>query len=109
MSTEPADGQLPDTWDQLVIDARAFLVKHNQPEHVARLVWEAAVLGYVRGTQHAFGRSYEEQRADFPKDSAIVVGVMQHVTVDFEHFQVLRQLAYASLHAKQDEEGGSDD
>lgn len=101
--------ELPDAWDQLVTDARAFLAKHDQPEHVARLVWEAAVLGYAQGTQHAFGRSYDEMRADFPKDSAIVAGVMQHVTVDFEHFQALRQLAFASFHAAQAKEDGGDD
>ena len=86
-------------WNQLVKDARAFLAQYDQPENVARLVWEAAVLGYVHGTRHAVGRTYEAQRADFPKDHAIVAGVMGHVTVDHEHWAGLRALALADFRA----------
>lgn len=89
------------TWTQLVADAKAFAVAHEGPEFVARLVWEAMVLGFVQGTQHAFGRSYDEQRADFPKDHDIVAGVMGYVTVDgVEHFAALRALALADYRVK---------
>lgn len=91
-------------WAQLVADAKAFAVAHEGPEFVARLVWEAMVLGFVQGTQHAFGRVYDEQRADFPKDHAIVAQVMGYVTVDgVEHFAALRELALADFKAKRAE------
>lgn len=94
--TEPLDA-----WDQIVADTRAFLAQHTEPEHVARLVWEAAVLGFVHGTLHATGRSYDEQRADFPKDREIVSGVMGYVTVDgVERFAALRELALADFRTK---------
>lgn len=90
-----------ETWTQLKADAAAFAVAHEGPEFTARLVWEAMVLGFVHGTRHAAGRNYDEQRADFPKDHAIVAGIMGAVTVDgFPHFAALRELALADFNAK---------
>ncbi len=90
-----------EAWKQLVTDAKAFAIAHEGAEFVARLVWEAAVLGFVQGTQHATGRSYDEQRADFPKDHAIVATVMGYVTVDgVERFAALRELALAEYRVK---------
>lgn len=79
-------------WARLVADARAFTECHSAPEGVAHLVWEAAVLGFVNGTQHAVGRTYEEMRADFLKDYAIVTGVLDVAEADCERWFALREL-----------------
>lgn len=90
-----------EAWAQIVADANAFAIAHEGAEFVARLVWEAAVLGFVHGTLHAAGRSWNEQNADFPKDHAIVTGVMGYVTVDgVERFAALRELALADYKLK---------
>lgn len=80
------------TWNQLVADVATFTERHPAPEAVAHLVWEAAVLGFVNGTQHAAGRTSAEMRADFLKDHAIVAGVRNVAELDCERWPGLRGL-----------------
>lgn len=87
-----AGEQHAETWSQLVASVRNFTERHPTPEGVAHLVWEAAVLGFVNGTQHAAGRSYAEMRADFLKDHAIVAGVLDVAEANCERWAVLREL-----------------
>lgn len=84
--------QHAETWSQLVADARIFAEQHPAPEGIAHLVWEAAVLGFVNGTQHAAGRTFKEVRADFLKDHAIVTGVLDIAELDCERWGALREL-----------------
>jgi|SRR6185312_16949536 len=87
-----ASEQHSETWRQFVADVRNFTERHPAPEGVAHLVWEAAVLGFVNGTQHAAGRSHAEVRADFMKDHAIVTGVLDIAELDCERWGALREL-----------------
>lgn len=80
------------TWAQFVADVDTFIERYPGPKSVAHLVWEAAVLGFVNGTQHAAGRSHTEVRADFLKDHAVVTGVLDVAELDCERWVALRTL-----------------
>jgi hypothetical protein len=43
----------------------------------AKLVQEAAVLGFVEGVVHAHGRTWEEARRDFPPDLEVLARVLR--------------------------------
>lgn len=88
---------------QLVRNVEAFLVQYDAAMPIAHLVWEAAVLGFCHGTQHAAGRSWQETRADYLKDHTVVAGVLDYATVDgVVKFPALRALALADSRAEAD-------
>jgi len=96
-----------ETFAQLVKDTEAFLAQYEGAKPIAHLVWEAAVLGFCHGTRHAAGRSWEEMRADYLADHAVVSGVMGYATTDgVVRFSALRELALAGFRTKT---GGSGD
>lgn len=100
--TAPSE-QHAETFNQLVRNVETFLVQHEGAKPVAHLVWEAAVLGFCHGTQHAAGRSWQETRADYLKDHMVVAGVLDYATVDgVVKFPALRALALADSRAEAD-------
>lgn len=102
--TATASSDHAEVFARLLKDTEAFLAQYEGAQPVAHLVWEAAVLGFCHGTQHAAGRSWQEARADYLKDHAVLSGVLDYATVDgVVKFPALRLLALADFRAQTDE------
>jgi hypothetical protein len=90
-------------WDRLDADTAAFLAALPGPARipVARLVWEAAVLGFANGQRHA-RLAPVEQAADAAHPARVVAGVMDlaaRLPGDAD-FAALHMLAHAGQRAQ---------
>lgn len=107
--TTTAGNDHAEVFARLLKDTEAFLAQHEGAQPVAHLVWEAAVLGFCHGTLHAAGRSWQETRADYLKDHAVISGVLDYATTDgVVKFPALRLLALADLRAQTDKATNAD-
>lgn len=80
-----------EAWPKLERDIEAFMAAHptdpGLPKLMARLIREAAVAAFVRGTMHAGGRSLME--VTIPPDSVIVAQALETCrSMDYAGFRI---------------------
>ena len=83
-------------WNQLAADSAQFATEHPGAQWLAKLTWEAMVVGFARGARYGADRPN-----DRPTDAQIVAEVMKYVGDAGDNAPAaLRELAYADMRAR---------